>query len=295
VHMANWQLPTKQERWYEPTCLLCSSDVPADVKVPFVLTGYRPQPSSVWELLKSIFTVHNETGNMWTHLVPSAYFGLALLQVCMEIARTGDPAVQVELLWVLALVAATAYAMLASFSYHLCTCSAFRTRTCAHRMDLSGIVGLIVMSYFSAVAVGYKCWPQLRQFYLIFSAVVSLAVAAPMSRPSLVLGDLKRHMITCCAAGLLPAIHWLCISPSADIWVAGPYILSMFSCYAVGAALFVTRWPECRWPGKFDLLGHSHQLWHVCVVLAAASWIRGLQVWLSHVGIIGLQHCNSER
>eukprot|EP00971_Amphidinium_carterae_P342182 6481403-Amphidinium_carterae.1 len=96
-------------------------------------------------------------GNMWTHLVPSAYFGMALLQVCMEIAGTGDPEIQVpcgepmlckrlqstylpkvELLWMFALVAATAYAMLASFSYHLCTCSGFRTRTCAHRFDLSG-------------------------------------------------------------------------------------------------------------------------------------------------------------
>ena len=34
----------------------------------------------------------------------------------------------------------------------------------------------------------------------------------------------------------------------------------MFACYGIGAWFFVMRWPERRWPGKFDLLGHSHQV-----------------------------------
>eukprot|EP00403_Amphidinium_massartii_P013349 CAMPEP_0178417008 /NCGR_PEP_ID=MMETSP0689_2-20121128/24356_1 /TAXON_ID=160604 /ORGANISM="Amphidinium massartii, Strain CS-259" /LENGTH=253 /DNA_ID=CAMNT_0020038367 /DNA_START=32 /DNA_END=789 /DNA_ORIENTATION=- len=253
--MDDWQLPYNRLRWSDSTCLLCSSDVPLDVRQPFVLGGYRAPPSSTWELLKSVFTLHNETGNMWTHLIPSAYFSLALLDVVMDIAGTGDPAVQAELVWLLLLVGATAYAFLASFSYHLCTCSRKQMRHCTYRMDLSGIVGLIVMSYFSAVAVGYKCWPWLRQFYLVFSGVVSLAVATPMIRPNLVFIDNKTHLILCCVAGLLPAIHWMCIAPLSDILVAGPYIVSMFGAYGVGATFFITRFPESRWPGRFDLLG----------------------------------------
>jgi len=46
-----------------------------------------------------------------------------------------------------------------------------------------------------------------------------------------------------------------------------PLIPSLGS-YIVGGVLYSFRWPE-RWaPGKFDIIGHSHQLWHVAIVLA---------------------------
>jgi predicted membrane channel-forming protein YqfA (hemolysin III family) len=37
-----------------------------------------------------------------------------------------------------------------------------------------------------------------------------------------------------------------------------------------GAATYATGWPERRWPGRFDLVGSSHQLMHVGVVCAHA-------------------------
>lgn len=48
---------------------------------------------------------------------------------------------------------------------------------------------------------------------------------------------------------------------------AGMVILSC--CLQVGASLYACRWPECRFPGKFDLVFSSHQLFHICVVVAA--------------------------
>ena len=36
------------------------------------------------------------------------------------------------------------------------------------------------------------------------------------------------------------------------------------------------RWPERIAPGKFDVIGSSHQIFHVLVVLAAASHLVGL-------------------
>ena len=38
------------------------------------------------------------------------------------------------------------------------------------------------------------------------------------------------------------------------------------------------RWPERQYPGKVDLVGSSHQIFHVFVVLAAMSHLRGLLV-----------------
>jgi hypothetical protein len=39
---------------------------------------------------------------------------------------------------------------------------------------------------------------------------------------------------------------------------------------------FQARWPERSWPGSFDIWGSSHQIFHVLVVMAAASHLYGL-------------------
>jgi adiponectin receptor len=46
--------------------------------------------------------------------------------------------------------------------------------------------------------------------------------------------------------------------------------------YILGAALYAARFPERVKPGLFDIWGSSHQIFHVLVVLAAASHLVGL-------------------
>eukprot|EP00435_Cladocopium_sp_Y103_P048002 s39_g14.t1 len=47
--------------------------------------------------------------------------------------------------------------------------------------------------------------------------------------------------------------------PAKEIACVLPYLLQMFGFYGLGAIFYVSRWPECRWPGYFDIIGHSHQ------------------------------------
>ena len=46
--------------------------------------------------------------------------------------------------------------------------------------------------------------------------------------------------------------------------------------YVAGAAIYAARVPEKWSPGRFDIWGSSHQIFHVLVVLAAASHLVGL-------------------
>mmetsp|Transcript_70896 Transcript_70896/g.166365 ORF Transcript_70896/g.166365 Transcript_70896/m.166365 type:complete len:99 (-) Transcript_70896:13-309(-) len=75
--------------------------------------------------------------------------------------------------------------------------------------------------------------------------------------------------------GLLPAVHFLAISTSKETSCVLPYLLKMFGSYGAGACFYFARWPERCWPGSFDIIGHSHQFWHLFVLLAAVSWLRG--------------------
>lgn len=48
------------------------------------------------------------------------------------------------------------------------------------------------------------------------------------------------------------------------------------------------RWPERSNPGLYDIWGSSHQLFHILVLMAAASHLKGLLVAFDHRhGILG--------
>lgn len=265
--------------------LLDDTEIPVAQKSPFIISGYRPKPRGWCDLFFTIFTLHNESGNIWTHLIGCGYFVSVGVQLLLDLSA--DYALQGDAVWLVLLVMASAYCLFASFTYHLCTCTANSVRDCTHKMDLSGIVVLIAMSYFAGIALGYRCYPRLRCFYLVYAACISLLLAGPLLWPSLV-RDKNRHLIGCCAAGALPALHFVCIAEWEDTAVVGPHLVSMFGCYGIGAAFFITHWPERSWPGRFDFFGHSHQMWHVFVVLAAASWLRGCRMFFK---VFDAAHC----
>jgi adiponectin receptor len=51
--------------------------------------------------------------------------------------------------------------------------------------------------------------------------------------------------------------------------------------YAAGAGFYVSRVPE-RWcPGKFDCVGHSHQIFHVLVLVGALTHYAATAILIS--------------
>jgi adiponectin receptor len=246
--------------------------------------------------LRTLFTLHNQTGNIWTHLLGFGYFAFVGFKLVVELT-TVDAAVEetgglqaFEPISVLLLVLASGFCLMASVFYHVCFCGDEHVYQCTYTMDLSGIVVLVGTSYFTGITLGYRCFPTTRQFYLVYAACVILALSVPLVKPGLI-QNVARHMIMCVAAGMVPAVHFYWISSPQDAAVLVPYIVGMFFCYGVGAAFYVTKWPESRWPGRFDLFGHSHQIWHVFVFSAALIWVRGCDTFLRYSGG---SHCAEE-
>ena len=79
-------------------------------------------------------------------------------------------------------------------------------------------------------------------------------------------------------SGLVPIIHKLvAFSDRPEAILSTGYELLMGTFYGIGVVVYATRVPE-RWkPGKFDLVGNSHQLFHVLVVAGAYThYLAGL-------------------
>ena len=55
-------------------------------------------------------------------------------------------------------------------------------------------------------------------------------------------------------------------------------LILMGALYCIGVVFFITRFPESYWPGKFNLIFQSHQIFHVLVVCAALVQVFAITV-----------------
>ena len=75
---------------------------------------------------------------------------------------------------------------------------------------------------------------------------------------------------------VVPGVHFTLIVgsdyPGLLLWRVLSPLLEMLGLYALGFGFYVSRWPERRWPRRFDIWLSSHQFWHVLIVLAVRVW-----------------------
>ena len=80
-------------------------------------------------------------------------------------------------------------------------------------------------------------------------------------------------------ASLIPIVHMHMLYPSDDIAArtSTHYWLLEGLFLILGSLIYGMRIPEVWRPGQYDLFGSSHQIFHVCVVVATAIHVMGLQ------------------
>jgi adiponectin receptor len=72
-----------------------------------------------------------------------------------------------------------------------------------------------------------------------------------------------------------------------------PYYLLEGAIFILGAAFHALRLPESARPGKFDILGGSHNIFHVLVVIATFVHLAG--IWQHLDTITGITECVRDR
>lgn len=79
-------------------------------------------------------------------------------------------------------------------------------------------------------------------------------------------------------SALLPVTHGLYVFGFRHLnhRMKVKYLVAQGSLYIFGAGLYAARVPEKIWPGKFDLFGSSHQIFHFFVLAAAGTHLLGL-------------------
>lgn len=124
------------------------------------------------------------------------------------------------------------------------------------------------------VYYGFMCNNTLRDIYLVAITVIGCLTIMVTMLP--VFQTVKYHKFRASmffgmgVSGVVPCIHKLFLhstEPGAIKTLTLEVLMGML--YATGAVVYATRIPE-RWaPGKFDIAGNSHQLFHMLVVAGA--------------------------
>lgn len=231
----------------------------------FIIEGYRRLTRSWRGCLLSLSYLHNETGNIYTHgigallLIPLGYW---LLEEMKKIPTTStlDYVVQFSHL-------AGLWACLTSSTiFHLCCCHSKQVSIACNKADYVGIAFLQIGSFIPAIYYGFFCdtfYQLLYAISIIVLGLLTIYVTAGSSFATSQYRWVRTGFFTLFGAvGFVPSLHhtWrygLEMSKNSssilDVFGAG-------ACYLVGACFYVHRVPERWYPGRFDIIGSSHQV-----------------------------------
>ncbi|KAI0101605.1 hemolysin-III channel protein Izh2 [Nemania sp. FL0031] len=261
----------------------------------FILSGYRPASNSYLSSFLSAFSVHNESVNIWTHALGSLVLvPLAVLYLYAEIAPRYPSAGAADGLVFACFFCGAALCLGMSATFHALSNHSEAVAKWGNKLDYSGIVCLIVGSYVPALYYGLFCKPVLMSVYLygIFLLGFGCGVVSwveqfrtPRWRPYR-----AAMFVGLGVSGVIPVCHGLTLYgyQSLNERMGLNWILLQGGLYIFGAFLYAIRWPERTSPGSFDIWGHSHQLFHILILLAAASHLKGIaKAFDYHHSILG--------
>ncbi|XP_057767183.1 heptahelical transmembrane protein 2-like [Salvia miltiorrhiza] len=320
--------------------LLKYEELPEYLKDNEFITDHYRCEWPLKDVVRSVFTLHNETLNIWTHLIGfviflgltvisltdkttfenvlAAFFGEGsdgwLLKSTMMVNQSNgsnaffsdsylrhiaeSPILGMNRYsesvpvwpWLVFLGGAMTCLIFSTVS-HLFACHSRRFYFFFWRLDYVGISLMIVCSFFAPIYYAFSDQPLWRLLYLSSITLVGILVVVTLLAPSLSSGRFRsfRAALFLCMgfSGVIPATHAVALHCDHPLILGSLcYEIVMGLLYGVGAVFYVTRIPE-RWrPGAFDIVGHSHQIFHVLVVAAALAhsaatliimeWRRGL-------------------
>jgi len=132
----------------------------------FIRSGYRAESNSYVGSFRSLGWLHNESVNIWSHLLGAVYFLVAGVYLHALVAPRYASAAGSDVLVFAAFFAGALCCLGMSATYHaLCNHSPAVARW-GNKLDYTGIVFLIVGSYVPALYYGLFCRPGLMAVYL---------------------------------------------------------------------------------------------------------------------------------
>ncbi|KAK6514391.1 hypothetical protein TWF506_008786 [Arthrobotrys conoides] len=249
----------------------------------FIITGHPMPTYSYLKSLRLWRCLHMETMNIYTHLIGSIGFlttGVILYNTTSKSSlltlTKGD-----TFAFGISITAATLCFAL-STTFHTLRSHSYNIHHFWGRMDIFGICILALGGGSSANYYAMYSNPKIQRVYWVInsgSALIAAITLFDTGGGGTKMRTLRGGTFSILAiSAMLPIFHavgtlgWdrACAEIGAQWYLAEGLGL------LVGVCLFVGRMPERFWPGKFDVWGHSHQLFHTFAVAGTGFHLAAL-------------------
>tara|TARA_B100000795_G_C22806369_1_gene445118 strand:- start:4553 stop:5380 length:828 start_codon:yes stop_codon:yes gene_type:complete len=229
------------------------NNIPTWTKKQYILSGYREQNNNSSNYFISILKIHNESINIWTHLLSLLYF--------LHIIIKNNSYDNVILLY--DFIAALCFFI--SIVYHVYMPYSENNYLLLLQLDLYSIILNITISNILVNYYWFWCYDNIRHYFMILSTIY-LGVGSVIL---LKFNVIKIYDYILVYYGLynifIPLSYiYIYIITNGNINIIIIYDFSESLIYfIIGFAIYLTKIPEILFINKFDIIGNSHQLWHI--------------------------------
>ena len=248
----------------------------------YILSGYRPASGSFEGCFGSLGYVHNETINIYSHVIGAFIFLTVPIYTYRALYLRYPLATPADIFVFSTFFYGVSICFILSATYHITSNHSPQVQRFGNQLDYLGIVILMWGSTIPSIYYGFYCDARLQKIYWVnVSILATLCVVStlhprfrhPTLRPyrAAMYAGLGLSAVVFVVHGIL--LHgWAVQNQRMSVdWMG---LMALFN--LMGAAIYAARVPERLRPRKYDIYGNSHQVLHVAVVLAGLAHMFGL-------------------
>ena len=131
----------------------------------FILSGYRPESRSFKKSFASLTYLHNESVNIFSHLIPAVLFSILAVILYITIVPRYESIEKADVFVFGCFFAGAAICLGMSATYHAISNHSHVVARFGNKLDYVGIVFLITGSFIPSIYYGFYCHPHLQEFY----------------------------------------------------------------------------------------------------------------------------------
>ncbi|TIA30256.1 HlyIII-domain-containing protein [Aureobasidium pullulans] len=243
----------------------------------YIHSGYRPASNSFSRSFASLSYIHNETVNIYTHLLGAVAALICSVYLHSLIRPRYDRATAEDVIVFGCFFGGAVACLGMSATYHAISNHSPKVSKIGNQLDYVGIVCLIWGSFIPSIFYGFAREPGYIAITLIGIGCATVSILPSFRTPKW--RPFRAGMFVAMGlSAVIPVLHGISLFGVEQLqrqmglsWLVLQGVL-----YVSGAAIYAARVPERLKPGSFDIWGSSHQIFHVLVLLAAASHFIGL-------------------
>jgi len=230
-------------------------NIPLWTKKKYILSGYRSQKNKL-NCFISIFNIHNETINIWTHMTCLIYY------IYILIAKNNNNNIIIKLYEIISIIC---FAM--STCYHTYMPMSHKNYLLLLKLDLFSIILNIVTSNILIFYYWFWCYKTIRNMYIYISGLymgIGIGIVTLMKIDIIKNYNYILAYYSIYNVGIIISYIHIYNMTDGDVDKIIKYnFIKPMKYFFGGFIIYTTKIPEKLFPKKFDIIGNSHQLWHI--------------------------------